>query len=207
MDFSQHHSPPVPFQPMSIHLRDKSYLHQVLPSHDIHSPLSISIPSNQLERTRIPKTITHPQLSSSAFKAWDSGQRHVHRQTSHPGHSVRRQVYGSRRQYSIETLPEFISQPTGYGGQPLYQPHPKLKAYQTNSKTEVTVWGNRNERNNQQCWLLMDCMHKDPNFSANPLLFIWFLLCPTFSGVIFGFGVTDEVSVQTRRQEWCPRPH
>ncbi|KAK9965533.1 hypothetical protein ABG768_004621 [Culter alburnus] len=139
MDFSQHHSPPVPFQPMSMHPKDKSYLHQVLPSHDIHSPLSISIPTNQLERTRIPKTITHPQLSSSAFKAWDSGQRHVHRQISHPGHSVRRQIYSNRRQYSIETLPEFISQPTGYGGQPLYQPHPKLKACQTNSKTEVTV--------------------------------------------------------------------
>ncbi|ROL51677.1 hypothetical protein DPX16_19196 [Anabarilius grahami] len=139
MDFSQHHSPPVPFQPMSMHPKDKSYLHQVLPSHDIHSPLSISIPTNQLERTRIPKTITHPQLSSSAFKAWDSGQRHVHRQISHPGHSVRRQIYNNRRQYSIETLPEFISQPTGYGGQPLYQLHPKLKAYQTNSKTEVTV--------------------------------------------------------------------
>ncbi|KAK2876515.1 hypothetical protein Q8A67_020611 [Cirrhinus molitorella] len=138
MDFSQHHSPPVPFQPVSMHQKDKSYLHQVLPSQDIHSPLSISIPTNQLERTRIPKTITHPQLSSSAFKAWDSGQRHVHRQTSHPGHSVRHQTH-SRRQHSIETLPEFLSQPTGYGGQPLYQPHPKLKAYQTNSKTEVTV--------------------------------------------------------------------
>lgn len=148
MDFSQYHSPPVPFQPMSMHPKDKSYLHQVLPSHDIHSPLSISIPTNQLERTRIPKTITHPQLSSSAFKAWDSGQRHVHRQTSHPGPSVRQQIYSSRRQYSIKTLPDFISQPTVYGGQPLYQSHPKLKAYQTNSKTEVTVWGNGNEGNN-----------------------------------------------------------
>ncbi|XP_016401641.1 protein shisa-9-like [Sinocyclocheilus rhinocerous] len=139
MDFSQHHSRPAPFQPMPMHKKDKSYLHQVLPSHDIHSPISISIPTNQLERTRIPKTITHPQLSSSAFKAWDSGQRHVHRQTSHPGHSARRQTYSSRRQYSIETLPEFLSQPTAYAGQPLYQPHPKHKAYQTNSKTEVTV--------------------------------------------------------------------
>lgn len=139
MDFSQHHSPPAPFQPMPMHQKDKSYLHQVLPSHDIHSPLSISIPTNQLERTRIPKTITHPQLSSSAFKAWDSGQRHVHRQTSHPGHSARHQTYSSRRHYSIETVPEFLSQPKGYAGQPLYQPHPKLKAYQTNSKTEVTV--------------------------------------------------------------------
>ncbi|KTG25169.1 hypothetical protein cypCar_00006056, partial [Cyprinus carpio] len=139
MDFSQHHSPPATFQPMQMHPKDKSHLHQVLPSHDIHSPLSISIPTNQLERTRIPKTITHPQLSSSTFKAWDSGQRHVHRQTSHPGHSTRRQSNSSRRQYSTETLPEFLSQPTGYGGQPLYQPHPKLKAYQTNSKMEVTV--------------------------------------------------------------------
>lgn len=139
MDFSQHHSPPVAFQPMPMHPKDKSYLHQVLPSHDIHSPLSISIPTNHMERTRIPKTITHPQLSSSAFKAWDSGQRHVHRQTSHPGHLPRRQTYSSRRQYSIETIPDFLSQPTGYGGQPLYQHHPKIKAYQTNSKTEVTV--------------------------------------------------------------------
>ncbi len=145
MDFSQHHSPPIPFHPMPMHQKDKSYLHQVLPSHDIHSPLSISISSNQLERTRIPKTLTHPQLSSSAFKAWDSGQRHVHRQTSHPGHSALHQTYSSRRHYSIETLPEFRSQPKGYAGQPLYQPYPKRKAYQTNSKTEVTVWGNGKE--------------------------------------------------------------
>ncbi|XP_051958512.1 protein shisa-9 [Xyrauchen texanus] len=139
MDFSQYHPPPVPFQPMPMHLKDKSYLHQVLPSHDIHSPLSISIPTNQLERTCIPKTTTHPQISSSAFKAWESGQRHIHRQTSHPGHSNRQHSYSNRRMHSIETLPEFLSQPTGYGGHLLYQPYPNLKAYQTNSKTEVTV--------------------------------------------------------------------
>ncbi|KAI7797328.1 putative protein shisa-9-like, partial [Triplophysa rosa] len=139
MDFSQHHSPPARFQPMHTHLKDKSYLHQVLPSHDIHSPLSISIPTNQLERSSIPKTITHPHLSSSAFKAWESGQRQVYRQTSHPGHSNRRQTSVHRRQYSEEVLPEFFSRPSGYGGHPLYHPYHELKAYQTNSKTEVTV--------------------------------------------------------------------
>nr|XP_055033156.1 protein shisa-9 isoform X1 [Misgurnus anguillicaudatus] len=137
MDFSQHQSPPAHFKPIQMYPKDKSYLHQVLPSHDIHSPLSISIPTNQLQRSSIPKTITHPQLSRSSFKAWDSGQRHIYRQTSHPGHSNRRQTSINRRQFSEGTLPEF--QYSGYGGHPLYQPHPTLKAYQTNSKTEVTV--------------------------------------------------------------------
>lgn len=149
MDFSQHHSPPARFPPTHTHLKDKSYLHQVLPSHDIHSPLSISIPTNQLERSSIPKTITHPHLSSSAFKAWESGQRHVYRQTSHPGHSNRRQTSVYRRQYSVE---EFLSQPSGYGGHPLYHPYPKLKAYQTNSKTEVTVWA-MDVRKTTMSWL------------------------------------------------------
>ncbi|TRY77530.1 hypothetical protein DNTS_028244 [Danionella cerebrum] len=139
MDFSQHNSPPIQFQQTPMYTKDRSYLHQVHSSHDMHSPLSISIPTSQLERTRIPKTFTHPELSSSALKAWDSGQRYVHRQTSHPGHSGRRQTYSSRRQYSIETVPDFLSQPSGYVGLPLYPPYPKYKAYQTNSKTEVTV--------------------------------------------------------------------
>lgn len=140
MHFSQNDSPPARFQPMHTHLKDKSYLHQVRPSHDINSPLSISIPSNQFERSSIPKTMTHPHLSSSAFKAWESGQRHMYRQTSHPGHPNRRQTSVHRRQYSVEVLPEFLSRPSGYGGHPLYHPYPELKTYQTNSKTEVTVW-------------------------------------------------------------------
>uniref|UniRef100_A0A8C6TB33 Shisa N-terminal domain-containing protein n=1 Tax=Neogobius melanostomus TaxID=47308 RepID=A0A8C6TB33_9GOBI len=49
----------------------------------------------------------------------------------------RRQIYSTRRQFSIETLPELFSQPLGYGHSPLM--HPKHKGLPTNSKTEVTV--------------------------------------------------------------------
>lgn len=146
MDFTQYQTPPASFQPIPMHPKDKSYLHQdksymhqALPAHDIHSPLSISIPSSHLERTRIPKTTTHPLLSGSAFKAWDSGSRHVLRQTSHPAHAIRRQTHDGRRQYSTETLPEIFPQPVTYGGPSSYQYPLKQKSYQTNSKTEVTV--------------------------------------------------------------------
>ncbi|XP_066518860.1 protein shisa-9 [Hoplias malabaricus] len=146
MDFSQYQTPPEAFQPIALHPKDKSYLHQdksymhqPLQSHDVHSPLSISIPSNHLERSCIPKTTTHPLLSGSAFKAWDSGSRHVLRQTSHPNQSIRRQNFDSRKQYSSETLPENYPQPVTYGGPSTYQYPPKHKTYQTNSKTEVTV--------------------------------------------------------------------
>ncbi|KAI4873481.1 hypothetical protein NFI96_032569, partial [Prochilodus magdalenae] len=139
MDFSQYQTTSAPFQPIPLHPKDKSYMHQALTSHDIHSPLSISIPSSHLERTRIPKTTTHPLLSGSAFKVWDSGPRHVLRQTSHPAQSGRRQPYDSRRQYSTETLSEPFPQPVAYGGPSSYHYPLKQKTYQTNSKTEVTV--------------------------------------------------------------------
>ncbi|KAB5555525.1 hypothetical protein PHYPO_G00035210 [Pangasianodon hypophthalmus] len=144
MDFSQYQTLPAPFQPIPVHQKDKSYfnqekpyMHQALPSHDVHSALSISIPTNQLERSCIRKTSTHPLHLSSSFTVCDSVPRHVHRQTSHPGHPSRRQTYASRRQYSIEMLPELFSQPMSYEGRSSYA-H-KHKSFQTNSKTEVTV--------------------------------------------------------------------
>ncbi|XP_013886616.1 protein shisa-9, partial [Austrofundulus limnaeus] len=53
MDFSQYQpAAPPPVQP-----KEKSYIHQPLPSHHImHTPLSISIPSTHLEHSRLPKT-------------------------------------------------------------------------------------------------------------------------------------------------------
>ncbi|XP_062859195.1 protein shisa-9 [Trichomycterus rosablanca] len=143
MDFSQYQRSAA-FQPISVLPKDKSYMHQTKPymhqtPHDIHSPLSISIPTGQFERSRIPKTSTHPVLCSSGFRACDSGPRHVHRQTSHPGHSSRRQSYSTRRQYSIEMLPELFSQPMTTERRSPYQHPPKYKSYHTNSKTEVTV--------------------------------------------------------------------
>nr|XP_008304599.1 PREDICTED: uncharacterized protein LOC103376033 [Stegastes partitus] len=160
MDFS-HYQPVAPpaFQP--IHPKEKSYIHQPLPAHhDIHAPLAISIPSSHLEHSRLPKTTTHPFLSSSAFKAWEPTGRHVHRQTSAPGHtsssvhsSARRHAYSARRQQSIENMPDLFNQPYGgmYGGagqgqhmqgqhvpQPYYH-HTRQKSYSTHSTTEVTV--------------------------------------------------------------------
>ncbi|KAM6951095.1 protein shisa-8 [Aplochiton taeniatus] len=162
MDFS-HYQPPGPpaFQPVALQLKDKSYLHQAsMPpaQHDLHSPLSISIPQSHLERARLPSSTTAPLLSSSAFKSWDSSGRHIQRQTSHPGH-MRRHAYSTRRQYSIENLPELYNQPhrggSGYGpspgqglvlvqgqlhpSQPSYYHHTRHKSYSSHSKTEVTV--------------------------------------------------------------------
>ncbi|XP_060795817.1 protein shisa-9B [Neoarius graeffei] len=145
MDFSQYQTTPAPFQPIPVHQKDKSffhqdepYMHQALPSHDnIHSALSISIPTNRPERSCIRKTNTHSLHLSSSFTACDSVNRHVHRQTSHPGHPSRRQTYANRRQYSTEMLPELFSQPMSYKGP---SPYPqKQKSFHTNSKTEVTV--------------------------------------------------------------------
>ncbi|XP_039992010.1 protein shisa-8 [Xiphias gladius] len=167
MDFS-HYQPVAPpaFQPVPVQPKEKSYIHQPLPAyHDLHAPLSISIPSSHLEHSRLPKTTTHPLLSSSAFKAWEPTGRHVHRQTSVPGHtsssmhsSTRRHGYSTRRQQSIENMPDLFSQPHGgmYGGagggvgqgqhvqgqhpsQPSYYHHTRQKSYSTHSTTEVTV--------------------------------------------------------------------
>ncbi|KAG7507398.1 hypothetical protein JOB18_033302 [Solea senegalensis] len=120
MDFS-HYQPVAPpaFQPVPVQPKDKSYIHQSLPAqHDLHGPLSISIPSSHLEHSHLPKT-THPLLSSSAFKAWEPTARHVHRQTSVPGQtsssslhsSTRRHGYSTRRHESIENMPDLFCQP------------------------------------------------------------------------------------------------
>ncbi|XP_029312484.1 protein shisa-9 [Cottoperca gobio] len=165
MDFSQYQpvAPPA-FQAVPIPPKEKSYIHQpVSAHHDLHAPLSISIPSNHMEHSRIPKTTTHPLLSSSAFKAWEPTGRHVHRQASAPGYapssvhiSARRHGYSTRRQQSIENMPDLFNQPHGgiYGGaggeqgqhvqgqhppQPSYHHHHRQKSYSTHSRTEVTV--------------------------------------------------------------------
>ncbi|XP_024141271.1 protein shisa-8 isoform X2 [Oryzias melastigma] len=151
MDFSQYQHAPA-FQP--VQPKEKSYIHQPLPAHaDIHGPLSISIPPSNLEQCRLPKTVTHPFISSSAFKAWEATDRHVHRQTSVPAnnstalHGSRRHGYSTRRQRSIEDMPEVFNQPYGaaYRGgghgqqQPSYNRNARQKSYSTHSATEVTV--------------------------------------------------------------------
>lgn len=168
MDFS-HYQPVAPpaFQPVPIPPKEKSYIHhQPLPAHhNIHSPLSISIPPSHLEQSRLSKTTTHPFLSNSAFKAWEPNARHVHRQTSAPVHastslhsSTRRHNYSTRRQQSTENVPDLYTQPYGgmYGGtgggagqgphvqgqhpsQPTYYHHTRQKSYSTHSANEVTV--------------------------------------------------------------------
>ncbi|XP_063077527.1 protein shisa-8 [Engraulis encrasicolus] len=147
MDFSHYQTPqqqppqqttqpqPTTHQPTSIH--------HDLHHHNVHAPLSIAIPPPplHLERARLPKTTTHPALSSSAFRAWDTsgitssaalgGANHsssssrghnVYRQTSHPGQQTshpgqhsRRQTYSSRRQYSIEALHDLFPHSLSYG--------------------------------------------------------------------------------------------
>ncbi|XP_073345081.1 protein shisa-9 [Pagrus major] len=170
MDFTQYQpvAPPT-FQPVvPLPPKEKSYIHHHQPisaHHDLHAPLSISIPSSHLEHSRIPKTTTHPLLTSSAFKAWEPTGRHVHRQASAPGQtsssmhsSTRRHAYSTRRQQSIENMPDLFNQPYGgmYGGagggagqgqhlqgqhpsQPPYYHHTRQKSYSTHSTTEVTV--------------------------------------------------------------------
>lgn len=161
MDLCQH-QPPA-FQPTPVQPKEKSYLHQpAAPQHDLHAPLSI--PSNHLDHQRIPKTNTHPMLSSSAFKAWEPTAHHVHRQVSAPGRttsssssvhgSTRRLGYSYQRQQSTENLPDLFSQPYGgmYGGagvggavpvhhpsQASYQHRMRQKSISTHSATEVTV--------------------------------------------------------------------
>lgn len=155
MDFSQYQPTAPPIQP-----KEKSYIHQPLHSHhNMHAPLSISIPSTHLEHSRLPKTTTHPFLSNSAFKAWEPASRHVHRQTSAPAHtssssfhgSARRHGYSTRRQQSSENMAEVFNQSyegtygagAGQGqqhtSQPSYYPHGRQKSYSTHSATEVTV--------------------------------------------------------------------
>ncbi|MEQ2189342.1 hypothetical protein GOODEAATRI_024351, partial [Goodea atripinnis] len=165
MDFSSY-QPVAPPAFQSSQSKEKSYIHQPLPAHhDLHAPLSVSIPSNHFEHSHLPKTTTHPLISNSAFKAWEPTGRHVHRQTSAPAHtssslhsSTRRHGYSTRRQRSIENMQEVFNQSYGgmYGGagggggqshhlqgqhtsQPSYYNHTRQKSYSTHSATEVTV--------------------------------------------------------------------
>lgn len=159
MDFYQPVAPPA-FQPVPVQPKEKSYIHQpAAVQHDLHAPLSISIPSSHLEHPHIPKTTTHPMLSSSAFKAWEPTARHVHRQVSAPGHtssssyslhgSTRRHGYSYQRQQSTENLPDLFNQPYGGAGggsvqvhhpsQPSYHHQMRQKSISTHSATEVTV--------------------------------------------------------------------
>ncbi|TNN43954.1 hypothetical protein EYF80_045868 [Liparis tanakae] len=147
MDFSQYQpAAPPAFQPVPAPPKEKSYIHQPVSAHhrdlhdprdlhdlhdlhdlrDLHAPLSISIPSGHPELSRPSNASMHPLASSSAFKAWESTGRHVHRQASNPGraaaaathNSTRRHGYSTRRQRSIENMQDLFSQPYGgmYGG-------------------------------------------------------------------------------------------
>ncbi|XP_069052990.1 protein shisa-8 isoform X4 [Lepisosteus oculatus] len=122
------------FQPIALHPKEKP----LLPPPDLHGPLAVTLSSTPLAKTKISKTNTHPLTPSSAFRAWDPSKSHAHTRAPHAGQSAnRRQGYSSKRQFSIETLPELFTQPLGYGHAP--PPPPKHKGFSTNSKTEVTV--------------------------------------------------------------------
>nr|XP_057918613.1 protein shisa-9 isoform X3 [Doryrhamphus excisus] len=161
MDFAHYQAPPA-FHPVPVQPKEKSYIHQHLPSQpNLHAPLSIAIPPNHLEHPHLPKTTTHPLLSSSAFKAWEPNSRHVQRQISAPGSASMhashwRHGYTARRQQSIENMPDLFNQPcggmyaggtTGHGAhfhvqhppQAPYYHHTRQKSYSTHSTTEVTV--------------------------------------------------------------------
>ncbi|XP_051994475.1 protein shisa-9-like [Xyrauchen texanus] len=140
MDYTHRQFSPATFQPITFHHKDKYFL----PPPDVHTPLAI-ITSAQVPKHKISKTNTHPLTTSSAFKAWDPSKSHIQHQVplmaqqqlpmSQP--NSRHQAFSTKRQFSIETLPELFSQPLGYGQSPHI--HPKHKGLPTNSKTEVTV--------------------------------------------------------------------
>ncbi|XP_051987720.1 protein shisa-9-like isoform X1 [Xyrauchen texanus] len=141
MEYTHRQSSPATFQPIAFHPKDKPFL----PPPDIHTPLAITITSAQVPKPKISKTSTHPLTTSSAFKVWDPSKCHIQHQVplmsqqqppmSQP--NSRRQAFSTKRQFSIETLPELFSQPLGYGQSPHL--HHNHKGLHTNSKTEVTV--------------------------------------------------------------------
>uniref|UniRef100_W5N0I8 Shisa family member 8b n=1 Tax=Lepisosteus oculatus TaxID=7918 RepID=W5N0I8_LEPOC len=91
------------FQPIALHPKEKP----LLPPPDLHGPLAVTLSSTPLAKTKISKTNTHPLTPSSAFRAWDPSKSHAHTRAPHAGQSAnRRQGYSSKRQFSIETLPE-----------------------------------------------------------------------------------------------------
>ncbi|XP_030196028.1 protein shisa-8-like [Gadus morhua] len=170
MDFSQYQASAAAPDPL-LRNTEKSFLHPAPHGqHPPHTPLSISIPPDQLEHAHLPKATSHPaSISSSAFRAWEPHSRQVQRQASAPGRasipcsgvypSSRRQAYSTRRQQSIENLPDLFTQPyagayrggmvgghaqqqeyQGSAQPPYYHPHhTRHKSCSTHSKTEVTV--------------------------------------------------------------------
>ncbi|XP_074840018.1 protein shisa-8 [Carettochelys insculpta] len=104
------------FPPMGLHQNDMPPLHDGCPLVGLATPR---------QKAKVVKATTHPLGASPAFKgAWDPSHHHPP--------DGRRQVYATKRQFSVEKLPEVFSQtPTHY----VQPPRP----FSTNSKTEVTV--------------------------------------------------------------------
>ncbi|XP_044310663.1 protein shisa-8 [Varanus komodoensis] len=104
---------PLSFPPLTLHQKD------IPPFQDGCALIGLATPG---QKAKVMKTNTHTLAGSPAFKGgWDP---------SHP--DPRRQAYTTKRQFSIEKLPEVFSQtPTHYAQQ--------QRPFSTNSKTEVTV--------------------------------------------------------------------
>uniref|UniRef100_A0A7M4G3I6 Shisa family member 8 n=1 Tax=Crocodylus porosus TaxID=8502 RepID=A0A7M4G3I6_CROPO len=105
------------FPPMGLHQKDTSTLQDGYPLVGLATPG---------QKAKVVKTNAHTLAASPAFKGgWDPSHHH-----HHP--DIRRQVYATKRQFSIEKLPEVFSQtPSHYV--------PPQRHLSTNSKTEVTV--------------------------------------------------------------------
>ncbi|KYO36230.1 putative protein shisa-8 [Alligator mississippiensis] len=105
------------FPPMGLHQKDTTTLQDGYPL------VSLATPG---QKAKVVKTNAHTLAASPAFKGgWDPSHHH-----HHP--DIRRQVYATKRQFSIEKLPEVFSQtPSHYV--------PPQRHFSTNSKTEVTV--------------------------------------------------------------------
>nr|XP_028602997.1 protein shisa-8 [Podarcis muralis] len=101
------------FPPLTLHQKDVS------PYQDGCALIGLATPG---QKAKVMKASAHTLAGSPAFKpGWDP---------NHP--DLRRQAYTTKRQFSIEKLPEVFSQtPTHYAQQ--------QRPFSTNSKTEVTV--------------------------------------------------------------------
>lgn len=101
------------FPPLTLRQKD------IPPLQDGCAMIGLATPG---QKAKVMKTNAHTLAGSPAFK---NGWEH-----SHPDH--RRQAYTTKRQFSVEKLPEVFGQtPTHYGQQ--------QRSFPTNSKTEVTV--------------------------------------------------------------------
>ncbi|XP_054845210.1 protein shisa-8 [Eublepharis macularius] len=101
------------FPPLALHQKDIS------PLQDGCAMIGLATPG---QKAKVMKTNAHTLASSPAFKG---GWEHSHS-------DLRRQAYTTKRQFSVEKLPEAFSQtPTHYSQQ--------QRSFPTNSKTEVTV--------------------------------------------------------------------